>query len=245
MSILSYRRVWGAVALAALLGVGLPAQSVASTIMLNGTGQMSYTYQFLWSAPSSPTVSNDYDLAVSGQYTFLDQFTSQQPASPNLATSSIGPYDFQDSYRFTIGSGASGDTMVASLGLSNANGTTFNIENLQFRLYEVPTATTAPIVGGIPPGSTPITAWVGPPSGQNSVSATFDDIQSGTYILDVAGIANGSSGGTYLGQLNLNTPTVPLPGSLSLMLSGLGALCVFSFSRRRRDAAPGGAWGVS
>jgi hypothetical protein len=211
-----------------------PARSIASTITLNGSGGMTYTYQFLWSNPSSPTVSNDYDLAVPGQYTFTDTFLSQQPASPNLATSSVGPYDFQDSYRFTIGSGASGDTLVASLGLNNSNGSTFNIADLQFRLYEVPTATTAPIVGGIPAGSIPITAWVGPPSGSNEVEATFSGIQAGTYILDVAGIANGTNGGTYFGQLNVNTP-VPLPASLPLLLSALAG----AFLLRRRPAFAG------
>jgi hypothetical protein len=219
--------------LVALLLSATPVRSEASTITLNGSGQMSYTYQFLWSAPSSPTVSNDYDLAVPGQYSFLDSFVSQQPASPNLGTSSVGAYDFQDSYRFTLGQAASGDTMVASLGLSNASGTTFNISNLQFRLYEVASPTTAPIVGGIPPGSTLITGWMGPPSGANEVSASFTDIQSGTYILDVAGIASGSNGGTYLGQLNVNSP-VPLPGALPLLLSGVGGL--YGFFVRRRAA---------
>jgi len=224
-----------ALAMLALAAAGVPSLSTASTITLGGSGGMTPTYQYLWSNPSNPTVGNDYDLAVPGQYTFTDSFLSQQPASPNLATSSIGPYDFQDSYRFTIGAGASGDTLVASLGLSNANGNTFNISDLQFRLYEVPTATTAPIVGGIPAGSTLITAWVGPPSGSNEVEATFNDIQAGTYILDVAGIANGSNGGTYFGQLNINSP-VPVPAGLPLLLSGLGGL--WAVIRRRRAVQP-------
>ena len=114
-------------AVVVLLG---PVAASASTITLPGSGTMSPTYQFLWTAPTSPTISNDYDLAVSGQYAFLDQFTSQQPESLNLGTSSVGAYDFQDSYRFTIGSGASGDSMVASLGLCNGNGCTFEAKQL-------------------------------------------------------------------------------------------------------------------
>lgn len=213
------------------LAVTAPGVSHASTITLAGTGTMSYSYQFLWSAPSSPTVSNDYILDVPGQYAFLDSFTSQQPANTHLATSSVGPYDFQDSYRFTIGSGASGDTMVASLGL----GDTFDISNLQFRLYEVPTPTTAPVVPGLPPGSTLIQAWTGPSAGSNQVQATFSDIQAGTYILDIAGIASGTDGGTYVGQLNVNP--VPLPGSLALLLSGLIALAGVGRLRLRRMLA--------
>jgi hypothetical protein len=227
-------RVPFALAILALAVAVTPARSVASTITLDGSGGMSYTYQFLWNNPSSPTVSNDYDLAVPGQYTFTDSFVSQQPMSPNLGTSAVGAYDFQDSYRFTIGAGASGDSLVASLGL----GDTFNIANLQFRLYEVVTPTTAPIVGGIPPGSTLITSWMGPPSGSNEVQATFTDIRSGTYILDIAGIANGTSGGTYIGQLNINSP-VPVPATLPLLLSGLGGL--WAVARRRRTALSAGA----
>ena len=220
------RRLLLAPVLLATAAAAMPVTGVASTISLNSSGAMTYTYQFLWSNPSSPTISNDYDLAVPGQYTFSDTFLSQQPASPNLSTSSVGAYDFQDSYRFTIGADASGDTLVASLGLGN----TFDITNMQFRLYEVPTSTTAPIVGGIPSGSTLITAWMGPPSGSNEVQASFSGIQAGTYILDVAGIASGTDGGTYYGQLNVN-PAVPLPASLPLALSGLGALWAVSRGR--------------
>jgi len=46
--------------------------------------------------------------------------------------------------------------MTASLGLGDA----FNISNLQLRLYMVPTSSTAPIVGGVPPGNTLIQSWL-------------------------------------------------------------------------------------
>lgn len=231
MTTAPWTRLAPAFALIALAAALAPAVGHASTITLAGTGTMSYSYQFLWSAPSSPTVSNDYILDVPGQYAFLDSFTSQQPANTNLATSTVGPYDFQDSYRFTIASGASGDTMVASLGL----GDTFDISNLQFRLYEVPTPTTAPVVPGLPAGSTSIQAWMGPSAGSNQVQATFPDIQAGTYILDIAGIASGTHGGTYVGQLNVNP--VPLPGTLVLLLSGVVALAGVGQLRSRGTLA--------
>jgi len=217
-----------------LAAAGVPSLGSASTITLTGSGGMSYLEQFLWNGTDTP--GNDYDLSVPGQYTFTDTFLSQQPASPNLGTSGVGAYDFQDSYRFTIGSGATGDTLIASLGLAN----TFNIADLQFRLYEVPTSTTAPVVGAIPtgPGYETITGWMGAPSGSNEIQASFADIQAGTYILDVAGIANGTNGGTYFGQLNINTP-VPLPAGLPLLLSGLGAL--WAVTRKRRALQPLGA----
>jgi hypothetical protein len=200
---------------AALLAFA-PRGAEASTVTLDGSGQMSFSFQFLWSAPGSPSLGNDYLLSVPGQYTFLDQFLTQQPSSPNLATSPVGPYDFQDSYRFTIGQGAGGDVLTASL----TSGSAFDISNLQFRLYSVPSSSTAPVVGGLPPGATLVQSWLGAPAGSNSIVATFAGIQTGTYLLDIAGIASGTSGGTYVGQLDL-VSAVPLPAALWLFGSAL------------------------
>jgi hypothetical protein len=204
--------------------------SGAATVPLNGTGQMSYSFQFVAPNATTPTAANDYALAVPGQYTFTDTFTTQQSASQILGTTSVGAYSFQDSYRFSVGAGATGDTLVAQLGLPP----TFNVSNLQFRLYDVTSATsTVPIVGGVPAGSLFLTAWMGLPAGQSSVTASFSGVQgSHTYLLDVAGIADGTNGGTYFGQLNL--APVPLPAALPLLLSGLGLFGVLT--RRRRGA---------
>jgi hypothetical protein len=217
--------LFAAMAVAALL----PLAARSASISLNGSGPMSYSFQFVAPNSTSPTVADDYDLRVPGQYTFTDTFTTQQSPTQNLGTSAVGAYDFQDSYRFTVGTSASGDTLLATLGL----GALFDITNLQFRLYEVPSATTQPLVGGIPSGSILITSWMGLPTGSNSVSAEFNGIQSGTYILDVAGIASGTGGGTYIGSLNLQP--VPLPAALGLMLSGLAGLG--TLARRRKSAA--------
>jgi hypothetical protein len=212
-------RVSAAVALlgaATLLALG-PRAAQASSITLDGSGQMSFSFQYLWTDPSTPSIGNDYVLGVPGQYTFLDQFLTQQPLSPNLATSAVGAYDFQDSYRFSIGQGAGGDVLTASL----TSGSAFDISNLQFRLYSVPSSSTAPVGGGLPAGATLIQSWIGAPAGSNSIVATFAGIQTGTYILDVAGIASGTSGGTYIGQLDL-VSSVPLPAALWLFASALG-----------------------
>ena len=65
------------------------------------------------------------------------------------------------------------------------------------------------------------------------VAANFTGLQTdGTYVLDVAGTASGSSGGLYVGSLNLQP--VPLPATAWFMLSGLGGL---GFMARRRNAA--------
>ncbi len=211
----------GAAAFAALQ----PCGAGAATVILDGSGAMGYSYQYVAPDSTTPTVGDDYALAVPGQYTFTDTFTTQQSLTQNLGTSSVGPYDFQDSYSFTVGAAASGDTLLASLGL----GSLYNITNLQFRLYEVASATTQPIVGGLPAGSTLISAWMGPAPGDNSVTASFTGIESGTYMLDVAGIAGGTSGGSYVGSVDLQP--VPLPAALPLLLSGLGGLGLWG--RRR------------
>jgi len=190
---------------------------------------MSFSYQAV--APGTPTPvysGNDYNLGIPGTYTLQDFFTSQQTATLSTA-SPVGAYSFQDSYRFSIGAAASGDTLVASLGLGNI----IAMSNLQFRLYEVPTATTAPLVGGIPSGAISETIWTGATGVDTSattITKSFNGVQSGTYILDVAGIASGTNGGSYVGTVNLQP--VPLPASFLLMISGLGGLLALTAKRR-------------
>ena len=143
----------------------------------------------------------------------------------------MGPYAFQDSYVFSLTQAAQGDALVVSLNLGQSASTFYDISDLQFRLYEVPPGTTQPGLS-IPTGSTIVQSWTGTsgPSSGNAVQASFSNLQSGTYFLDIAGTADGSSGGSYLGQLNL--APVPLPGALWLMMSGIGLLG--GFSRRAR-----------
>jgi hypothetical protein len=124
--------------------------------------------------------------------------------------------------------------LTVSLGLSSGSSPpTFDISNLQFRLYEVSSSSVQPGLN-IPSGSTLITAWTGTPGESTgaTIQASFSNLQAGTYFLDIAGTADGALGGTYVGQLNLATP-VPIPAALPLLLSGLGLLG----GLRRRAAA--------
>jgi hypothetical protein len=213
--------------LLALAGTFAATAARAATVTLSDVGALAASFRFLSPYGATPVaVGDDYQLGVPGQYTFSNQFSSSQAGLDPLAISPVGPYTFMDSYRFTIGEAVAGSTLVASLGL----GDTFNIDSLQLRLYRTPTATTDPTLPGIPAGSTLLTGWQGSSGGGTTITSLFDAVQSGTYILDVAGIANGLQGGSYVGQLNLSSP-VPLPGGALLLLSGLGA--VGTFVRRR------------
>jgi hypothetical protein len=214
----------------------LATHAVASTVALPGSGTMYWTAEFLGTSggdtPTTPTGSfgNNYALDVPGQYTFQDQFNAPQaftlsPSSP------VGSYSFQDTYEFSLSTPAQGDVLAVSLNLLGSASSTFNIQNLQFRLYEVPSPAPAPGLS-IPPGSTVITPWMGISGNDNGtvIQANFGNVQSGTYFLDVAGTANGSSGGTYIGQLNLSP--VPLPAGVWLLLSGLGGIGTLVRKRR-------------
>jgi hypothetical protein len=224
----------GALGLVGLVS-SLPAE--ATTVVLPSPGQMFWTAQFLGSSSGntqttpSGNFGNDYMLSVPGQYSFIDSFSSPQSnALTGVAPSTVGSYDFQDTYKFSVSQAASGDALTVSLNLGTVS-PVFDISNLQFRLYEVSSNTVQPGLG-IPPGSTLITSWMGTsgPSNGTAIQANFAGIQPGTYFLDVAGTADGSSGGTYVGQLNL--APVPLPAALPLLLSGLGLFGAF----RRRSA---------
>jgi len=230
------RRLKAGMGSALLLGGLMSAGAMANTVTLTGVAgnnAMTQSYQAVGGTSSTPVYSGtDYSLAVPGQYSFTDTFSSQQTVG--LGTTSFGAYDFQDSYQFTVSAGAQGDTLVAQLGLPP----TFSISNLQFRLYQVTAANPLPAVGAIPAGDTVFSPWLGLTAaqiaaGQTSITASFTGLQAGaTYMLDIAGIASGTNGGLYVGSLNL--APVPLPAALWLMVSGLGGLGAM-VRRRRAD----------
>jgi len=144
--------------------------------------------------------------------------------------SPVGEYSFQDTYAFSLSAPATGDALVVSLDLGSGFGNLFDISNLQFRLYEVPSSNTAPGLT-IPAGSTNVYTWTGK-SGNDLgavISTTFPNATSGTYFLDIAGTADGTSGGTYIGQLNL--APVPVSPALPMLVSGIAGLG--AFARRR------------
>jgi hypothetical protein len=227
-----------------LLGLtSLPA--TAATIDLGGSGLMNWGAQLLGSAsgnvettPPTSDYGNNYALSVPGQYTFFDSFGHQSNVITGTS-SPVGTYSFQDTYEFSVSQVASGGVLAVSLNLGSGT-PIFDISNLQLRLYEV-TSTSVKPGPGLPPGSTLITAWMGTsgPSTGQSIQTQFSGLTAGTYFLDVAGTADGSSGGAYVGQINFSPPVapVPLPAALPMLLSGLGLLGGAGIWRRRTSAA--------
>lgn len=175
-------------------------------------------------APVYSTQSgSDYLLAVPGQYNFNHFFSGPQTAV--LGTDlTAGDYSFQDSYVFQVGASAGGDTAVATLNLPPS----FGMADLQMRLYELIPGSSTPVVGqsliGQPSVLSVISPWVGKPGDDiQQIVANFSGLTpSGTYVLDIAGTATGSSGGQYFGALDLQP--VPLPAAAWFLLSGIGAL---------------------
>jgi hypothetical protein len=178
---------------------------------------------------------------VPGQYGFIDQFAAPQSAplvdGSNVpfenSGSPVGTYSFQDTYEFSVSEAAGGDLLAVSLALQGPLQSNFNISNLQFRLYEVQPSTTPGLT--IPTGSPILTGWQGISGNDsgNAIQANFSNLQSGTYFLDIAGTADGLSGGTYVGQLNLQP--VPLPATVPLLLCGIAGLG--AMLRRRKAVA--------
>lgn len=186
-------------------------------------------------APVYSTQSgSDYLLAVPGQYNFNHFFSGPQTAV--LGTDgTAGDYSFQDSYVFQVGASASGDTAVATLNLPPS----FGMADLQMRLYEISPGSSTPVVGqsliGQPSVVSVISPWVGTPGADTQqIVANFSGLTTaGTYVLDIAGTATGSSGGQYFGALDLQP--VPLPPAAWFLLSGIGALML---ANRRPSRGP-------
>jgi hypothetical protein len=218
-------------ALIALLWAAMPAPAEAASVALSGSGAMTASDRYLGTASGASLTTGDvYALDVPGTYTFSG---TAPLGAQTIATSSVGAYSFQDSYVFTIGQGANGDVLTASLFLQGGSSPVLDISNLQFRLYQVASSSTAPLAVGLPAGSTVVTAWMGLATpGSATISATFGDIQAGTYILDVAGLPVGSAGGLYGGSVALAPIVTPLPAAFWLLCSG-ASLLGFAPGRRR------------
>jgi hypothetical protein len=202
---------------AGVLTLAAAHSATASTVAL------SYTTTSIGTTGSGANTS----LPVPGSYTYADTFGAGSGATPVSGT----PYGFFDDYLFTI-SGATADSITSTINL----GSTLSINGLQVGLFSYVNGQTLPIYGTtLPPGSVQVDGWSTPINSGgttgivNVIPPTM--LPSGSYVLEVLGTVSGSAGGSYSGVLNL--APVPLPAGLPLLLSGLGALGLYS---RRRAA---------
>lgn len=67
------------------------------------------------------------------------------------------------------------------------------------------------------------------PATDSPLSFSFDNLQAGTYLLTLSGLATGTLGGSY--HFDLYTQPVPEPTAIALLLAGMGV--VFAATRRR------------
>jgi hypothetical protein len=135
-------------------------------------------------------------------------------------------YNFYDDYLFTLPTATGGSLTASAVSISFGN--LFGINNLQARLYEVPTT-------GLSTGkpATLISAWstatnVG---GSTLTVSSFEDpvdlVQGATYTLEIRGEVYGATG-SYGG--NLNIAAVPEAETWALALVGMG---LAGLARRR------------
>ncbi len=206
-----------------ILALAAATPVLATTVAVANGGSLFLT-ETTTSAGSSPfgTISAP---ANPGNYTYSDSWSAPQTTSVTGTTSG-----FFDDFVFTINPGQV-DLLTSSISLGNFLG----ISGMKVELYDyaanggVTPLETTPVAG------TGYDAWsstVAFPGGTSTVSLLQPvTLNAGTYVIEVKGTANGTSGGNYTGSLNL-TP-VPVPATAWLMLSGIGGLGIMS---RRRKA---------
>ena len=138
-----------------------------------------------------------------------DTFANTVPTGTGTLGAPSDPgFSFYDDYIFTV---PASTVDVTSVTLNS--GSTFNISNLQLRLYSLAGNGTAPVLGDAPAGL--IEGW-----SSNSLAQT--ELSAGTYVLQLRGDVTGTAASSYAGVIDLQP--VPLPAALPLLLSGIGLL---------------------
>jgi hypothetical protein len=152
-------------------------------------------------------------------YTYLNTTSGAPNLNPGdfadfLAAPAIG--SFQDVFTFNLLPGSGG---AAAAGLT-LNGGAYDISGI---IVAIEAATN--IAGfGVPSG-------ISLGSGVNGVTFTVSPLVAGLYDMVITGVADGSSGGHYLGSVT-DVAVVPLPAAAWLLLSGL--VGVGAMARRRK-----------
>lgn len=220
-----------AAALSAALAFAAPARATIVPVA-NGGSITTPSYEYSNDGSTDVLANNALLYAIDpagGGITFSHSFMAAPGANLSNSSSGTSVWNFQDTIAFTLAGPVNGDVLTATLNL----GSLVNISNLQIRLYGWAggAGVQDPLLGPPSSYSPAPSSVVGWQSGSNGViTASFANVPAGTYYLDIRGDVTGSSGGSYVGILNVQP--VPLPAALPLLLSGLGLLGL----RRRRAA---------
>ena len=213
----------GAIGSAVALGAVTMPTTGASLALGN-----SYTNGVPTTVAAADVTVNDISANAAGSYTYANGWSSAQ--TPITVDGMAGsPYGFYDDFVFKI-MGSAADSITSTINLQS-NGTNTNLSNLDAQLFLLGSqALPAFSPGGMINDTEGVTHFTinNNVSGSTVVLDPTQTLSAGTYVLQIRGLVTGGSGGSYSGVLDV-TP-VPLPGSLWLMVGGLGLLPVL---RRR------------
>jgi len=209
--------------------------TLASTIVVGPGGQLTLGNSYTNANPNTTTAGAVIDNDVSGNaassYTYGDGFATTQTA---IAASGVpsGTYGFYDNFVFTVSTSVA-DAITSTISLSSGGSNT-QIVNLDAQLFMLSGNPSLPsfVPSNMVNDNLSITNFTLNPevSGSTIVLDPTQTLASGTYVLEIRGLADGSAGGSYSGVLDI-TP-VPLPPGLPLLLSGLAGVGLVAGRRR-------------
>jgi hypothetical protein len=253
--------VTGLAAGLALAGAAAQADTLTADPLSNGTAALASAAT--WATTSGSTALpanvagnpngssgtglgvNDLTANAAGTYTFMNSFSGTTATFGNATITPPGgsaeAIGFMDTYIIAVPA-ASSNAFAFSLSLQSNSG----LSDLSLRMYQYASGT-YPSLTSVNPnvvysgslGTSLIDAWstntlVG---STDTTSLPTITLAAGEYVLQVAGLSNGSTGGVYSGQMALSP--VPLPPSVLLLLSGVGVLGGFALRKRTTSPSPG------
>src|ERR1700722_5277758 len=212
-------------------GVAATVTNIDSTITNSGSCTLANSCPESYLVATYPgSTTQVVNVPPAASFGFTNSFNqgSNVSTGSNLGASATGsgaPWNFQDNILFTTNGAAVQAQAIAQL---------TSVSDLQVRIIalnnpatgnpfdETSSANASALLGGS--GVVTIeNGWmnfVAPPAGVDYTATMLNSIAAGNYILQIRGEA--AAGSTYSGTITF-TP-VPLPGTVIMLLSGLGLL---------------------
>jgi hypothetical protein len=165
-------------------------------------------------------------IGVPSSFSTGNTILNSNPTSVTLGSNTYLGTSFYDDYTFTVTDG-SASSITSSIDL----GSFLGISGLRARIYTGSTHQTGAVVPGTLVEAWGTTMTAGGFTSTNVVLAPIT-ISAGTYTLQIAGAATGSTGGSYGGVFNISP--VPETDTYAMLIAGLG---VVSLIARRKSIA--------